>query len=156
MKTITFQRLKNRALFYLERYDANSQKLKKVLMNRLKKDLQKGDIVPPEANEWVNQVVQEMVRLNYINDERYVENAVRRLKESGKSRRFIMGKLLQNGLSAEQITPYLEDMDEMKSARLFVKKKHLGSDYQKDLARLARAGFSFDIAQKVLEEKNEF
>ncbi len=156
MKTITFQRLKNRALFYLERYEANSQKLKTVLINRLKKDALKGDTVPPQATEWVEQVVQEMQRLNYVNDTRYIENTIRRLKESGKSRRFILGKLMQSGLTADDITPYLEEVDELASARLFVRKKHLGADYQKDLAKLARAGFSFDVAQKVLEEKNEF
>ena len=156
MKTITYQRLKNRALFYLERYDANSQKLINVLLNRLKKDALKGDIVPDEAPTWVTKVVQEMQRLNYVNDERYTENAVRRLKESGKSKRFILAKLMQNGLKSSEILPYLEDVDEMASARLFVKKKHLGKDPKKDLAKLAQAGFSFEIAQKVLEEKNEF
>ncbi len=156
MKTITFQRLKNRALFYLERYEANSQKLKTILFNRLKKDEQKGDIVPEEAPLWVDQVVQEMQRLNYVNDDRYIENQIRRLTEAGKSKRFILGKLLQSGLTSAQITPYLEETDDLISARLFVKKKHLGKDYPKDLARLARAGFSFDVAQKVLEEKNEF
>lgn len=153
MKTITFQRLKNRALFYLERYDANSQKLKTVLMNRLKKDAQKGCLIPEEAPQWVQQVVQEMQHFNYVNDERYVENAVRRLQQAGKSQRYIRGKLLQNGLTAEQINPFLQESDDLKAARLFVQKKHLGRDRQKDLAKLARAGFSFEVAQQVLDEQ---
>ena len=37
MKKITLERLKNIALFYLERYDASSDKLRVVLNRRVKK-----------------------------------------------------------------------------------------------------------------------
>ncbi len=153
MKKITFQTLKNRAFFYLERYDANSQKLKTVLLNRLKKEAQQGNEIPPEAPQWIQQIIEQMQQLNYINDARYTENTIRRLNAAGKSKHFIMGKLRQNGLTGEQITPYLTNINELASARIFKHKKHLGTDYQKDLAKLARAGFSFEIAQQVLEEK---
>ena len=151
MKKITPQRLKNIALYYLERYEASSQKLRTVLRRRLIKARQE-QIVPPEANTWVEQVVAEMLRLGYVNDERFAENTVRRLSGSGKSRSYIRIKLKLAGISDEMIESALSDTDELTQARLMIKKKHLGTDFQRDLARLARAGFSYETAKAALEE----
>ena len=51
------------------------------------------------------------------------------------------------------INESLCDTDELELARKMVQKKHLGNDFKKDLAKLARAGFSYEVARKVLEEK---
>ena len=151
MKKITPQYLKNSALYYLERYEASSQKLRTVLKRRLMKARQE-QLIPSEANVWVEQVVAEMLRLGYVNDGRFAENAVRRLAESGKSCSYIRTKLKLAGIKAEMIEAALSDTDELAQARLMVKKKHLGTDFQRDLARLARAGFSYEIAKTALEE----
>ena len=151
MKKITPQRLKNIALYYLDRFDACGEKLKSVLMRRIQKAVLAGDEVSPEATEWVDEIVRDMKRLGYVNDQRFCENKVRLYLQAGKSNRYIMGKLCEAGLDSDMIRSYLPD-DELTQARIFVQKKHLGKDFQKDLAKLARAGFSYDIAQKVLKE----
>ena len=97
MKKITFDRLKNIALYYLERYDASSYKLYTVLKRRVMKAALESP-VPKEANHWIEEVVQEMRRLGYINDKRYAENMVRRLSGAGKSRSFIRTKLKLAGI----------------------------------------------------------
>lgn len=151
MKKITPQRLKNIALYYLDRFDASGEKLKSVLMRRIQKAVLAGDEVLPEATQWVDEVVREMKRLGYVNDQRFCENKVRLYLQAGKSNRYIMGKLCEAGLDSEIIRSYLPD-DELEQAQIFARKKKLGQDYQKDLAKLARAGFSYDTAQKVLKE----
>ncbi|MBO7483640.1 MAG: RecX family transcriptional regulator [Alphaproteobacteria bacterium] len=151
MKKITCQRLKNIAFFYLERYDASSQKLRAVLKRRLIK-AEREQEVPPEAIEWIEEIVSEMQRLGYVDDQRFTENTVRRLSEIGKSRSFIRTKLQQSGIKEEMILDALSETDELEQARLTVRKKHLGADFKKDLARLARAGFSYEIAKEALEE----
>jgi len=151
MKKITPTRLKNIALYYLERYEASSQKLREVLKRRLVKAAQE-QIIPNEADNWLEEVISEMIRLGYVNDKRFAENTVRRLSEAGKSRAFIRTKLKLAGIDETDITNALSDTDELESARLFVQKKHLGNDFRKDLARLARAGFSYEIAREALEE----
>ena len=151
MKKITPQRLKNIALYYLERYEASTQKLREVLKRRLAK-ARLEQPVPPEATTWIEEVIDEMVRLGYVNDKRFAENTVRRLSGAGKSRSFIRTKLKLAGIEEEEVMEALSDTDELASARLLVQKKHLGHDFKRDLARLARAGFSYEIAREALEE----
>lgn len=148
-KKITPQRLKNIALYYLDRFDASSEKLKSVLMRRVQKAVMAGDEVSPEAHGWIDEIVQDMQRLGYVNDHRFCENKVRQYLNAGKSNRYIMSKLCEAGIDSDVICSFLPD-DELEQAQIFVRKKRLGGDYQKDLAKLARAGFSYDIAQKVL------
>ena len=157
MKKITPQRLKNMAIYYLQRYDAGSHKLRTVLIRKIKK-AQMEMPVPDEAFIWVEQVIEQMQNLGYINDERYGENVVRRLSQSGKSTAFIKNKLKTEGFSQGQIDSLISDTDELAQARLFVRKKRLGQDLKKDLGKLARAGFSYDIARQALNqpESDEF
>lgn len=151
MKKITQARLKNIALYYLERYEASTQKLRDVLKRRLAK-ARLEQPVSPEATTWIEEVIDEMLRLGYVNDKRFAENTVRRLSGAGKSRSFIRTKLKLAGIEEEEMREALSDTDELASARLMVQKKHLGHDFKRDLARLARAGFSYEIAREALEE----
>lgn len=151
MKKITPQRLKNIALYYLERFDASSEKLKSVLIRRIQKATLSGDDVSSEAFKWVNEIIQDMQRLGYIDDRRYCENKVRQYLDMGKSNRYIIGKLREVGIDMDVVQSFLPD-DELVQAQIFARKKKLGQDYQKDLAKLAGAGFSYDVAQKVLKE----
>ena len=155
MKKITYAYLKNVALYYLERYEASSYKLRTVLNRRIIKARSEQPI-PKEAQNWIGDVINEMIRLGYVNDKRFTENEIRRLSEAGKSRSFIRTKLKLAGIDDEKITDALSDIDELASARLMVQKKHLGHDFKKDLARLARAGFSYEIAREALEEVQPF
>ena len=150
-KPLTEKRLQNIALYYLERFDASSEKLRQTLKRRIQRQKMAGIPVHPETNAWIERILEKMKELGYINDERYAENAVRRLSESGKSTRFIRQKLSAEGISEDVLEKYLSDEDELTRATTFAHKKHLGQDYQKDLAKLARAGFSYEIAQQVLK-----
>ena len=150
MKKITPERLKNIALFYLERYDASSDKLRAVLNRRVKKAYLEQPI-SSETPQWIEQIILEMKRLGYVDDKRFAENLVRRYSNAGKSRSFMCTKLKLAGIDENTLMDVLEGTDELTQARLMVQKKHLGHDFQRDLARLARAGFSYEIARKVLE-----
>ncbi len=154
MKKITYERLKNIALYYLERYEASTSKLREVLKRRVKKTALEQP-VPQEAFGWIEQVISEMERLGYINNQRFTENTIRRLSNSGKSKSYISTKLKLAGIEEEQIRETLSEMDDLENARIMVQKKHLGKDFQKDLARLARVGFSYETARKALEEFKE-
>ena len=151
MKKITPERLKNIALFYLERYEASSEKLRIVLKRRLIKAKLEAPI-PIEANKWIEDVIQEMQRLNYINDTRYAENTTKRLLGTGKSFSYIRSKLKLEGIKEKEIQSLLMKTDELEQAKLMIQKKHMGKDFSKDLARLARAGFPYEIARKALEK----
>jgi regulatory protein len=151
-RPITYARLRNIALFYLERYDTSSGKLIDTLKRRVQKTKLQGLEIPQETNQWIKKIVQECQQLGYVDDKRYAENQVRTLSAQGKSSRFIAQKLAAAKISSDIIQVLLDPTDDLERAQTFVRKKHLGNDYQKDLAKLARAGFSYEIAKQVLQE----
>ena len=150
-KPLTEKRLENIALYYLERFDTSSNKLRQTLKRRVQRQKMQEIPIDKNVNQWVEYIVQKVTQLGYINDDRYTENTIRRLSQSGKSRRFIQQKLLSEGISETTVEKYLSPEDELDRARIFVHKKHLGNNYQKDLQKLDRAGFSYEIAQQVLK-----
>lgn len=168
-KKLTQKRLYNIALYYLSRYESTTEKLRAVLERRIYKVERDGGDVPPETGQWIDSVIEEMVRLGYIDNRRYAENTFRHLSESGKSVRTITNKLKTAGLTDELIEDIFEAQDlstgemDLEAARKLVKKRKLGiwrpkeqrqEMYQKDLAVLGRAGFSYETARKALENED--
>jgi len=150
-KSITTKRLENIALYYLSKYDSSAENLKAVLKRRVEKARLKGADVPENASEAIEEITAKMVRLGYIDDSRFKENLLRRLGQAGKSRAQIMQKMIKAGVRDDEA---LADYDEDEAAAVFVKKKRLGinpENYMKDLAKLARAGFSKNAAKKALQ-----
>ena len=67
--------------------------------------------------------------------------------------------MIKKGVNKSQIQENLNSMNqsndnwELESAKIFVKKKKLlekNESYEKKLAKMARAGFSYDICKKIL------
>lgn len=160
IKRITEQRLYNITLYYLTRYEASGAKVRAMLRRRLQKARLNGVEVPAEAPEWIEQVIRKVQSLGYVDDSRFAENQVRLLVEQGKSARFIVGKLQQAGIAPEVVQDLLnrQEGDEESRARCWARKKRIGpyrtanrADYrQKDMAALARAGFSYETVCAVL------
>ena len=166
VKKITQKRLENITLYYLQRYESCSSKLRSMLKRRvLRAKMQLGEI-PDEANDWIENIIKRMQELGYIDDKRYAQNTFRRLQNAGKSTRFIAGKLKQSGIVADTIDELIEEQEttpdemDLNAARRLVKRKKIGylrpsaeqeSMRQKDLAVLGRAGFSFEIANQALK-----
>ena len=105
----------------------------------------------------------------YINDNRYLQNQIRNLSNAGKSQSFILNKLKQDGFSTTIVKDLLSAFDQesessdLTRANKWLKKHSKGQFrnkdatlfYQKDLAALARAGFSYDTAKKALTTQTE-
>ena len=169
VKKITQKRLENIALYYLQRYESSTSKLRDMLKRRvLRAKMQLGEL-PNEAPKWIEDIVQRMQELGYVNDKRYAQNTFRRLQNSGKSTRFIAGKLKQSGISADTINELVEEQEnttdemDLNAAQRLVRKKKLGYlrpmeeqelMHKKDLAVLGRAGFSYEIASQALRKED--
>ena len=154
-KPLTERRIENIALFYLARFETSTGKLRQVLKRRVQRQRMQGIEVPGEARDWIENVLQKMHAQGYLNDERYAENSVRRWLEQGKSHQVIRQKLLAEGISKDMFEKYLTDQDDLASVQKVVQKKHLGQDREKDLAKLARAGFSYETARAALTQKDD-
>ena len=95
----------------------------------------------------------------FIDDDRYSSTKILSLSNSGKSTNFIFNYLIKKGINKSQIQNNLNLMKqdnenwELKSAKIFAKKKKLlekNESYEKKLAKMARAGFSYEICKKIL------
>lgn len=169
-KQITEKRLYNITLFYLSKYEASSEKVRQMLNRRLEKAAYAGEDIPRESKQWIENVIQKMKSLGYINDSRFAENQVRILTRQGKSENFIIRKLQQAGIHPDITHTFLETQDESDTYRAVTWLKHhkkggfrthlpetdeeIKLIYQKDLAALGRAGFSYQTAKEALSESH--
>ncbi len=168
IKPITQKRLMNVALYYLERYESSAENLRRILQRRLLRAEMKGVVVPPEAQTWIDSIIKEMLRLGYVDDRRFASSLTEKYRKAGKSQSYIRQKLTLAGVDPDVSAEILTGNDgfdnaeaELDAARLLIKKRKLGrfrraedraSFRKKDLAVLARAGFSYQTAVKALGE----
>ncbi|HLJ21265.1 MAG TPA: RecX family transcriptional regulator [Stellaceae bacterium] len=164
---ITDSALEKSALFYLERYAASSGQLRRVLLRRVKRAEMLG-VEPAEAaaaREHIAALIARFVASGLLDDRRFAEAQAQSLQRRGTSRRRIRQRLAGKGVDREFVDDALETMEpegetsELAAACVLARRRRLGpyrtqgtrrEFRQKDLATLARAGFSLDVARRVL------
>jgi regulatory protein len=161
--------LENAALHYLKRYAATLNQLKRVLVRKVDRSLQFHGGDRAEALGWVDALLARLVRSGLLDDEAYAGMKAHSLRSSGRSARMIAQKLRMKGVAADLVARKLADataeLSEEEAARIWARKKRLGpfrtqaqtrqENRRKDLAALARAGFSFGVAKKVIDSVPE-
>ncbi len=114
-------------------------------------------------------VAQACVSLGMVNDAVFATARAARLTRSGRSRRAVAAHLAGKGISAELVQAALPSADdEVSSALAFSRKRRIGPFRQdpiretdgqdvgrQELAALARAGFSRDVAEQALRTPYE-
>lgn len=166
-KVPTKSRLRNIALYYLERFESSEENLRTVLHRRIDKyAFLNKEYNPTQAYQWAEEVVAECLAQNFVNDERFASFKIENYLSAGKSKRYIEQKLKQKGIDAKVIAQHFENSEysELETALNFAKKKKIGrfrpddetrtANRQKDLATLVRAGFDYDIAKQILEPED--
>tara|TARA_Y100000996_G_C22522265_1_gene642948 strand:+ start:848 stop:1339 length:492 start_codon:yes stop_codon:yes gene_type:complete len=155
--------LKKLALSYLSKYDSTRKNLEMILKKkifRMKETSKKEKFLFYDS---IKKILDEFESKKIINDENFAEIKIKNLSSNGKSKYFIENLLLKKGVEKKLIKELIKKFDEInpdweiESALLFAKKKKLGkSDLlekkNKDLAKMARAGFNYEISIKVLEK----
>ena len=146
------------AIDYLSKYDSS----KRNLINVLKRKIFRLKITNFEKSKLINIINSVIINLEknkFIDDDRYSSIKILSLSKLGKSKNFISNYLIKKGIDKTQIQKNLNLMEnnnsdwELDSAKIFVKKKRLlekNEIYEKKLAKMARAGFSYDICKKIL------
>lgn len=148
------------ALAYVNRFDCTAGKLKQHLATRVRR--LGGD---EQAATWIGELVQRYCGSGVLDDARFAKNLASQLTRRGKSSRAISQKLALRGVPSEVASELMTSRKqddpgaELEAALVYVRKRRLGpfrpaderaEHRQKDLASLARQGFSFDIAKKAL------
>ena len=164
-RRVTASYLDNAALFYLERFATSSANLRRVLMRKVARSAQAHGTDPAEGARMVDDLIARYLRSGLLDDAGYAAQQAASLRRRGTSRFGIRGKLKVKGVDAELIGTTLERLDgeqgdgEVAAACALARRRRLGpyrpkearaALRQKDLATLARAGFSLDVARRVL------
>jgi regulatory protein len=154
------------ALHYLERFASSAENLRRVLMRRVRRAAAHHDSDPAEGAALVEALILRFQQSGLLDDPRYAAAKAASLQRRGGSRRVIAGRLARQGVAAELIAETLHGSDgsDLAAACAFIRRRRLGvyrasasrpgapekDSVMKDMAALARAGFSFDIARRVL------
>ena len=154
----------NVGLWYLDRFGGTRERVRQSLEKRVREAAQVHGPCP-DAAQWIEEVLDELEGLGYINDEAFATSCVIRGQRQGKSQGLIIQDLRRAGIAADLRAKVLshavdEQPDfELQAAQLYVRSRLIGpyradphAFHQKDMARLARRGFSYDIARKALEK----
>jgi regulatory protein len=157
--------LENAALHYLERFASSSANLRRVLMRKVARSARAHGTDPAEGAGLVDAIIARYLQSGLLDDAAYAAQKAASLRRRGTSRFGIRGKLAVKGVGAELIDAALVRLDdEQGSGDLFAacalaRRRRLGPyrpkaeqapHRRKDLAALARAGFSLDVARRVL------
>ena len=146
------------AVDYLSKYDSSKNNLVSVLKRKILR-LNVTNFEKKKLIDIIESIIFKLEKNKFIDDDRYSSTKILSLSNSGKSTNFIFNYLIKKGVNKTQIQNNLnlmqQDNDdwEFASAKIFVKKKKLlekNESYEKKLAKMARAGFSYDICKKII------
>ena len=147
------------AIYYLSKYSSSKKNLEFILKKKIRRLSDEKKIRFQLYNE-IHIIIEKLETLNLLNDQVFVESKIQSLQYQAKSKNFIRQYLLQKGISKqlieEQISLFYENNKnlEKENALKFAKKRNLldnNQDYQKKLSKMARAGFSYEIAKEILK-----
>ena len=175
VRNVTAKSLENAALHYLQRFSSSSANLRRVLLRRIERARRADATVADNAEAAIDGIVEKFQRLKLIDDAAYAAGKAISLRRRGSSRRTIGGKLRLAGIDLDQIDRAIEAADdelapaqssdegpdaELRAALRLAERRRLGpyrpaaereERRARDLAALARAGFGYDIARRVIE-----
>lgn len=162
--------LENSAAHYLGRFATSRAHLRQLMMQKVKRSAEHHGTDPAEGEKFVDDIIAKFERYGFLNDKAYAEMRARSLHAKGTPVRGIRYKLMQKGLEEEYIDAALEHLaDEERAADLdlaaaltLARRRRIGpyrtddreireERREKDMAVLARAGFSYDVVCQVLD-----
>lgn len=166
----TKDRVRRWCLAYAERFAATREGMRSVMLRRAVRAARfhEGTNMA-EVEAWLDEVIDELIRLGIVNDAAFAAARTGSLSRSGRSSRVIRQKLVQKGVEAEMADEAIVAFDEsargddddpidpeLARATALMRRRRLGpygkesADDRKALATLARAGFSFALSKAAL------
>ena len=169
-RPITATYLRNAATFYLERYPATAEGLRRVLARRVARARRNDAPVMEDADQAIETLVARFVAAGVVDDAAFAQTKARALHRRGTSTRLTRRRLQLAGVDAETLDRAMAGLDEelhtdpaereRRAAVALARRRRLGPfrlDGQRrerrdrDLAAMARAGFDLGLARKVID-----
>ena len=164
-KQATPEYLEKAALHYLERYASSRANLKRVLMGKVERSARFHGTDREDGARAVEQLLDRLADAGYLDDTAYARGRAIGLHRAGHSTTAIRMKLRQKGVDDDTAAQALETLHEeaeapeLAAALRYARKRRLGpyrqeaqrqANAERDMAALARKGFSLDLARQVV------
>jgi regulatory protein len=165
-KKATPEYLEKAALSYLERYASSRANLRRVLLGKVERSARWHGTDREAGARQVEALLDRLARAGYLDDDAYARGRAVTLHRAGHAQAAIRMKLLHKGIdrdTAERALQALEDeaeAPELAAALRYARKRRLGpyrpagsraANVERDMAALARKGFSPDLAKRVVQ-----
>ena len=152
--------LKKYAYSYLSKYNTSKKNLDRILHNKVRRmNLNKKDKYDLYSS--VAAILTDLEIDKLIDDNNFSQSKIHSLSLQGKSKISIINYLIQKGIEKNMVEKTFKNFElknpnwESESAKIFARKKRLGvkysNNFEKDLAKMARAGFNYKIIKEILE-----
>ena len=157
--------LKDLAYSYLEKYSPSKQQLKVYLLKKYLTKI-KGSKSKREVTSIIDEIVLNLEKNKFLNDEMYSDSKARMFLRRGYSLNKINQSLRNKGIDDKYVKQSIDKIKENEiepdfvSALKLCKRRRIGPIrpesnrelfYKKDMGILARGGFSFDLSKRVLD-----
>lgn len=155
-------RLGRIARHHLDRYATTRAHLRRLLVRRIDRALERhgGDREVLQAA--LDSLLDTLESEGLLDDARFAHDRAATLHRRGLPVRAIRGKLREKGVPPTLVAEAVEDKHDLRAACTWVRKRRAGRFRddpepwrERDLARMARAGFSYDVARRVLASPPE-
>lgn len=163
---LTPANLREAVLNYLDRFVASTKRLDQVMTRKIRASAAAHGDDPAPLLEALPPILASLAAQGVLNDRHLAEAKARAMIRRGGSRAKILHNLAGKGIDAATASAALArmaqefDNPELEAATAFARRRRLGpfrpdpasrpENRQKDLAALARAGFSGGIARQVI------
>ena len=166
-KKLSERCLRNAGEYYLNRFPASSNHFITVMTRKIDRSCRAHP--DQDRTEWITHVKEVVApyfeKLGFLNDELFGKGLFNSLKRRRLSRNEIYRRMTLKGLAREQVNALLSDendgVNDREAVLTFAKKKKIGkfrllpthdeNEKRRDLGKLARAGFSYDVAMSVFD-----
>jgi regulatory protein len=161
--------LENAALYYLGRFATSSENLRQVLERRIMRAAKHHDTDVEACTQLVGDLIRRYLESGILNDGIYAQTQAASMNRRGKSLRAIRVHLRQKAVLSDTIDDAFAVLTgevgqpDLAAAIAYARKRRLGP-YRRDtgkpenpdneLAALARAGFSYSLALRIVEAQN--
>jgi len=168
-KKATPKYLENVALWYLQRFAASAESMRRVLMRRVAESARAHDTDRAEGAAMVEDIVARFRRSGLLDDRAYAAGRALSLHRRGVSEQGIRARLRAKGVEREEIEAAVAGLadeaaePDLAAAVAYARRRRIGP-YRtrgdrgelrgRDLAALARQGFDYDTARRVIDARD--
>ena len=147
------------AVYYLSKYSSSKKNLEYILKKKIRR-LTEDKKIRYELYKEIENITHKLEQQKLLDEMLFIDSKINYLLIQAKSKNYIKQYLIRKGvenkLADQQISTFYKNNINLEkdNALKYAKKKNLlndNNDYDKKLAKMARAGFSYEIAKEVLK-----